>query len=218
MRILLLRFAALIAAAGVCTTAQADFTNGNFETGNLAGWTITPTANGQSPTQTVVQWDIDFGGPLPTSFVGRFNVGQVTFQSGVPAGIELTQSLNLISGITYTIGFDWSAHRDTTTGGNAQGGIFDLIVNGTSIANAAAGSTSASTPKWGNITMTYTATFTGAHVIGARITRPFTVPGDLWQSVDNFTLTSPIPEPSTFGLWGSIAVLGALMRRRATAR
>lgn len=216
MRKLLLVVLLFVASAGLGRDAKADFTNGNFETGNFTGWTITPTTNGQSPTQTVLLWDIDFGGPLPTSFVGRFSVGQVTFQSGVPAGIELTQSLNLMAGVTYTIGFDWSAHRDTTTGGNAQGGIFDLIVNGNSIANAQAGSTSSTSPKWGNLTTTYTATFTGAHTIGARITRPFTVPADLWQSVDNFTLSSPIPEPGAACVLGVLVALGVVSRRRTS--
>jgi len=43
-------------AALMClaVTAQADvITNGDFETGDLSGWTVRPTANGQTCPQQV---------------------------------------------------------------------------------------------------------------------------------------------------------------------
>ncbi|HMP80129.1 MAG TPA: PEP-CTERM sorting domain-containing protein [Pirellulaceae bacterium] len=191
----------------------ADFVNGDFETGDLTGWTITPTTNGQTLIQTVVQWDIDFSGPKTSSFVGRFQVGQVTFQSGVPAGIELTQNLNLLVGVPYTISFDWSAHRDTTVSSNAQGGIFELIVNGNVIAFGAAGSTSSTTEKFGTVVGGYVPSFTGLHTVGVRISRPFLPAGDVFQSVDNFAISSPIPEPGT-GIAILVTLAGLMSRRR----
>jgi hypothetical protein len=222
MRKMLMYLVLAVAAIGFGRTAVADFVNGSFETGNLSGWTISTTPNGVTLAQTVVLWDIDFAGPRPTSFAGQFAVGQLVAQFGVPEGIELTQNLNLISGETYTIGFDWSAHRDDpNAGNNFEGGIFDMIVNGNSIANAAAGSTGPSTPRWGSMSADFTATLTGAHTIGARITRPFRVPpngmvpASLFQSVDNFVLTPAIPEPSTCWILGWFAAAGLIMRRRS---
>jgi hypothetical protein len=224
MKKMLMFLVLAVAAIGFGRNAAADFVNGNFETGDFSGWTISTTPNGVTLTQTVVLWDIDFAGPQPTSFAGQFAVGQIISQPGVPEGIELTQSLNLISGETYTIGFDWSAHRGSTAStNNAQGGIFDIIVNGSSIANAAAGLIGPSTPRWGSLSTNFTATFTGAHTIGARITRPFRVPpngmvpADLFQSIDNFVLTAAIPEPGTVCVLGWLAVASLLARRRSSA-
>ncbi|HMO13277.1 MAG TPA: PEP-CTERM sorting domain-containing protein [Pirellulaceae bacterium] len=198
-----------------CVTglAQADFVNGGFESGDFTGWTITPTANGQTNVQTVVLWDIDWGGPLPPSLVGRFQVGQQVFQSGVPAGIELTQSLVLSAGVEYTFSFDWSAHRATTASANTQGGIFDLIVNGNVLASAAAGPTSSTTQNFGNISVAFTPLVSGNYDVGARITRPFTVPADLFQSVDNFSATA-IPEPTHTLIFGLVCLALNVRRQR----
>lgn len=195
--------------------ASAQFTNGGFETGDFTGWTVTPTSNGRTSLQQVVAFDIDGAGGLGSSLSAQFSVGQVVFASGVPAGIELTQSLNLVASVQYTFSFNWAATR-TTTSTNAQGGIFDLIVNGTSLANAAAGSTSSTNPHYGALSAVFTPTTSGAHAVGARIQRPFTVPTDnsLRQNVDNFTM-SAVPEPASMAALAMGAA--ALLRRRRRA-
>jgi uncharacterized protein (TIGR03382 family) len=204
---------AVMVAAGAAS-AQT-FVNGNFETGNLSGWTVTPTANGQTRIQDTFLYDIDGGGPLGPSQVARFAVGQVAFQSGVPAGIELTQSINLAGGTAYVISFDWSAYRESSTVSNAQGGIFDLIVNGVAIASGVAGSTSLGTPRFGSVSGNFLAPANGGYSVGVRITRPFTPPDTggpitLFQAVDNFTI---IPAPGALALMGLAGLAGTRRRR-----
>src|SRR5688572_684715 len=101
---------AALMIAGLASAASAQFVNGDFETGDLSGWTVGFTANGTTTIQEVVQYDIDGPGPLGTSFAGRFRVGSVVFVGGVLEGIELTQPLTLNSGVAYTFEVDVTAN------------------------------------------------------------------------------------------------------------
>ncbi len=215
MRSSTLRITLAISAICAVAAAQAQiFINGNFESGNLSAWNIANTANGQSPLQTTVQYDIDGAGPRPINWAAKFNVGQVTFTPGVPEGIELTQSLTLTAGLQYYFDFDWSVRRDIATN-NAEGGIFSLIVNGNAIAFQGAGATTGTTPIFGHVTGIFTPTSTGAYTVGARIARPFTPGGSLHQYVDNFATTVAVPEPATMAALG--LGIAAMLRRRKKA-
>jgi hypothetical protein len=200
---------ALFAAALPALAVSQSFVNGNFEGGSLDGWTLTPTANGQTLTQDVQMFDIDGPGPLGASLAGRFQVGQVTFTSGVQAGISLTQTLNLLSGVEYVFSFNWAAWRLEGQASNAQGGVFSLVVNGDIIATQEAGSTSGSLPRYGFLETPFTPTATGNYEVGIRITRPFTPAANLFQYVDNVQV---VPEPATMAALALGA--GALVRRR----
>ena len=201
-------------AAGLLipAAANAQFTNGGFESGDFTGWTITPTSNGTTTVQQVVSFDIDGPGPLGSSLSAQFSVGRTSGTTTGNHGIELTQMLSLVGGVQYTFGFNWAATR-TTSSTNSQGGIFDLIVDGTSLANAAAGSTSSTAPHYGSLSANFTPGSTGSYSVGARITRPFTVPSPatLFQNVDNFSMLA-VPEPATLAVLGLGAA--AMLRRR----
>lgn len=198
------------AAMGVVAGANAQmFINGNFEAGDLSFWNIATTTNGQTASQSVVQYDIDGPGTQPTNFAGRFQVGRITTATAT-GGIELTQNLNLIGGWQYYFDFDWAVQRTGSTN-NAEGGIFSLIVNGTAITTQAAGPVTGTTPIYGHVTGIFTPTTSGSYTIGARIVRPFTPPADMYQYVDNFAVTAIVPEPGTMAV---IALGGAFLARR----
>ena len=195
-------------SACFCAANAQSFVNGNFETGNLSGWTVTPTSNGTTDVQDAVQYDIDAGGPLTTNFAGHFAVAEVNFDS-TQQGILLTQYMTLSSGIQYTFDFDWAAQ---TTGSNAEGGVFSLVVNGSAIVTQSAGNIGA-TPIVGHITALFTPTSTGSYVVGSSITRPWQSPGNLFQYVDNFNVSSPVPEPASL-LVIALGAAGFAVRRR----
>lgn len=206
-----LRILSIGLVIGIVGSANSQmFFNGNFEAGNMSAWTVGATPNGLTGSQSVGLYDIDGPGTRPTNFAAQFEVGQITFNSGVPAGMQLTQSLSLTAGYQYYFDFDWSVHNAGTLG-NTEGGIFSLIVNGTSISSQAAGSIGAGVKAYGHVTGIFTPTSSGAYTIGGRIERPFTLPGSLLQYVDNFAVTAIVPEPTSLAV---LALGGAFLSRR----
>ena len=197
-----------VLALGLVASASAQFINGDFETGDLSGWTITPTSGGTTNLQTVADIDIDGPGALGISKAGQFSVGRQTGVSTGDHGIMLTQMMTLTAGVTYTFEFDWAATRSVTNS-NTQGGIFSLIVDGAALATQSAGATSGTNPRFGHIVADFTPNTSGDYSVGAMIVRPFTIPSPttLFQSVDNFSVDA-VPEPTTMAILGvGIAVL-----------
>jgi hypothetical protein len=182
-------FAFLAALASAPALAQS-FTNGNFETADLSGWSVVNTANGVGAPGSATMYDIDGSGPLGSSYAATFQVGQASFSVGDQEGVELTQMLTLTAGTTYTVDLDWSAFRATPTQ-NAEGGIFSVIVNGTIQGQAEVGNIAGPfpNPANGHLTAHFTAAASGPAAVGIRITRPYLSPGDLSQYVDNVVLT-----------------------------
>lgn len=198
--------AAVVALCGVAS-GQNLFTNGDFETGTWAGWSVKGTQNGQTLIQDTVMYDIDGAGPLKPSLAGRLSVGQITFQSGVWEGVTMSQSLNLTAGQQYVFDFDVSAWN--TGANNAQGGNFELMVGSTVLSSWSAGSIANGQQLYSHLSGQYTPAAGGQYEVGLRITRPYIAPTavTLFQLVDNAVA---IPEPATLGL----LALGLLLRRR----
>ncbi len=210
------RLFAIVFTAALAGAAHAQFVNGNFETGNFTGWTLGLTSGGATAVQQVIDFDIDGPGPIGISKGAQFSAGRAAGVTTGEHGVTMTQVLNLVGGTQYTFEFDWAATRTPGQGNNAEGGIFALMVNGIEVNRSAAGATSAALPKYGHHVGLYTPAANGAYTVGVWIIRPFTIPSPtaptLFQTVDNFTMNPPVPEPA------SLAVLGlgaaALLRRR----
>lgn len=208
MRIGIIRTTLLVASVTVVASASANlFTNGDFETGNLSGWTINPTANGMTAVQDVQVFETVLGVP---SRAGHFRVGQVTFSSGIQEGIELVQMLNLNAGTLYSFSYNVAANN-SGSGGNAQGGVFTAVVNSAFVGSTfTAGSINGGQTIRGIVTGSFTPTTSGTYSVGLRMTRPFTTgTTTLHQYVDNATA---VPEPATMAVLG--LGVAALARRR----
>jgi len=205
MRSVIVGMAALLCLA---VAAQADvITNGGFETGDFTGWTVRPTANGQTTVQDVIMYDIDGSGPYGESLAARFCVGEVNHYSQWE-GIELVQDVSLVGGTEYTFDADVSAWSQNPYN-NYDGGKFELILDGAVLDTWNAGYIEINQKLYGHVSGTYTPGASGPYEIGMRITRPWTPPTYIYQLVDNFT---GIPEPATLTLL-ALGGLTALRRR-----
>lgn len=210
-----------IVTSGLCIlvlagSAWAGLINANFETGDLTGWTVTLTPNGATAVQDAALFDIDGSGPIETSYAARFCAGKAVFL-GENGGIELTQTLHLVAGTTYRLYYDFAVANVNTNPaiGSIDGcGIFDLIVDGQSLAHYEVGELLTGESAYGALSANFIPNLSGEYTIGARITRAWRPPNPymgqlpLFQYVDNFY----VPEPASL----TLLALGALasLRRR----
>lgn len=177
---------ALVAMASGSAQGQNLFTNGDFSSG-FFGWTQRTTANGVGLPGFVVNFQTNLS--LPVSPAARYVVGQRVYRIGQREGVELVQYPNLLSGDTYSITYDWAAvsHPQFI---NGEGGIFEILVDGQSIAYDSVGIIPSNTTIRRTLTIQFTAQRTGVHEVGARISRPHTVDAvSPTQYVDNFSMT-----------------------------
>lgn len=194
--------AAIAVMGGLARPAQAQnlFTNGEFSSG-FTGWTQRTTANGVGLPGYV--WNFQTNLNLPASPAARYVVGQRVYYIGQREGVELVQYPNLQNGATYEVTYDWAAvaHPQYI---NGEGGIFEVLVDGQSIAYDHVGIIASGTTVRRSLTVQFTAQSGGAHEVGARISRPHTV--DQYsptQYVDNFSLTQVGGAPLTLRVSGS---------------
>ncbi len=177
----------LLCAAG---PAQANLlTNGDFETGNLGGWTVRLTPNGNTFVQQVLPYDIDGPGHLGSSLAANFWVGQLAFMSGAWEGVEMVQNLSLTGGTQYTFDADLSVFRGGTVN-NASGGKFEVIVDGAVLATWDSGGIIAGVPEFSHLTTNFTPAVSGTFEVGLRITRRY-LATDVQQYVDNVVFDAP---------------------------
>ena len=197
-------FFGLVLAAGLASTSNAGFVNGDFETGDFTGWDIGFTPNGMTAYQSVDLFDMGYG----ESYAAGFAVGEIDFD-GTEQGVILTQNMYLAGGVTYDLGFHAAAWRPYG-GGNYDGGTFWLIVDDYVVDYWASDYINGGDPPLTNsVDGQYTPASSGNYDVGVMITRHYIIPGDLiYQYVDDFYIT---PAPGALALLGLAGLIG---RRR----
>ncbi|MGB0564230.1 MAG: PEP-CTERM sorting domain-containing protein [Spirulinaceae cyanobacterium] len=171
------------------TPAQATvLVNGDFETGDLSGWTVFNTTNGTIgqpffPT-LVPEADIFATGGEQTMAV---HVGQASFMPGQPAGGGLFQTVNLAGG-NFELVADIAALNDSF---NASGGLFSLLFDGQVIAEHNFSSVLANRLSQKTLRGTVFDVLPGEHEVRLQVQRPYQQNAQTpRQYVDNIALRS----------------------------
>jgi hypothetical protein len=200
---------ALLAVFAAQASATNLLVNGNFSSGDFTGWTIGNTSNGT--------WGQGFpvvtGWPLGGGNAAQGEVGEVNFTGQYEGGI-LSQSFNSGAGAA-TLSFDWAAMGDGTNQ-NADGGLFELILDGSILAQYDVGTIGPN--DLFNGTLTANANLTaGNHTFEIDVLRPYisVAGGTPYQYVTNADVEGTVPEPGSLILMGSgVLGLAGILRRK----
>jgi hypothetical protein len=210
MRFAVISFVLLLASAA---GARAGLINGDFETGDLTGWTVFDTTHGGTNLADVTLFDTAVPGNL--SDAARFQVGQTSGTIGIggsPEGAGIFQTITLNSG-TLNISVNVAESASST---NGDGGTFELLLNNVVVASAAFGIVGPGTER---TTLTYSGTVNaGSNIIAVDARRNFgnAAPNEPDQYFDNVAISgTAVPEPSTaaIALTGAAALLAIRPRR-----
>jgi PEP-CTERM motif len=189
--------AALIAGAGFCASAHADFTGPTAP----ANWTIVNSG-------TLI-------GPSPTLGAAVFSPTQLVLSGsntladdlGCTGGVysvlgPCRTSATFAAGGTFS--FNWSYL--TADGAGPAGDIFGVVVNGVF--------TQLSDPG-GAVAQSGTASFAASSSFGWFVNCTDCIGGAATATISSFAIAQAVPEPSTYALMLSgIGALGLLVRRK----
>ena len=159
-------------AGGMLHAEAVPLANGDFETGDLTGWTPFTTANGTlgPDMPQVVMFDMN-GTP---SYAAKFQVGQVEYTPDAYEGGGIYQNVDLPAGQYEITG---SAEIASSFEGpgvrNDEAGRFELLVDGTVVATHVFGPIAANETKRSTLMATVSVDVGGYHEIRFRITRPY---------------------------------------------
>jgi hypothetical protein len=173
-------------------------TNGDFQTGNLTGWTTYTTATGTNGIgyPAVTLFDVTGGG---SSNAATFQVGMASGTAGTSdyEGGGIYQMVTLAAG-SVTMSFDWA---ETWIGesSNVSAGRLQLLLNGLAIATQPDQSINGEQVLRGNLSGTGTAT-AGSNEVRIQITRNYnSVSFTPLEYIDNVTASgaTTVPEPGS---------------------
>jgi hypothetical protein len=210
---------AVVATVLFAPAASANLlTNGNFETGNLSGWTNFTTTNGTLGVSNVASFNTTGGG---ASLGAQFGVGQVSFQSGVHLGGGIFQNINVGAAGNIDLGLDIASFAPSSF--NGSGGRIALLFDGVQVDNHDFGSISGGNTERASLAASFITT-AGLHELRILVTRPFTRNSSTpRQFIDNVTAIGPgapppptqVPAPGSLALFGlGLAGLGFARRRK----
>ncbi len=190
----------LMAAVSTVAYAQNVLINGDFETGDLTGWTWKPDPGSEPLMVATVAT-----GPWNT-YAFRVNPGHDG--SGGDKGGTLTQAIYLQGGQNYNITGDL-AIQNLRTGVNVDGGRITLFIGTTQLHQFNVGEIQPLTTLFDTINVNFVPPVSGQYELSLRFTRMWrnSTPS-IYHWADNLVV---VPEPGALVL---LAAGLALLRRR----
>lgn len=206
--VLLVLVSLLVLAAGQASASNL-LVNGSFQSGDFTGWTLGTTSNGTAGTG----FPIVTGWPLGGMNSAKYEVGEVNFD-GTFQGATLSQDFTSAGGMA-TLSFMWAAQGDGIHQ-NADGGLFELILDGTVLASYDVGTIGPNDLFNGSLSDTLNLS-AGNHTFEIDILRPYvSQQGNTpYQYVTGADVEGQVPEPGPLMLLGSgvVGMAGVLRRK-----
>jgi hypothetical protein len=223
-----LRFFGIVAAILAPTIASGTpLLNGNFETGDLTGWSEFRTENGllwggrfSESHPHIVLFDVDGDGV--ESYSVELNVG--TMSPGDWEGGGIRQEVLLQGGDLHILA-DIAMHPPDSD--NADGGLVELLFDGITVDQHDFGDVGQGFTERASLDASLTVASSGLFEIAIRVTRPWgTNASDLkpirtpFQYIDNVRLSgTAVPEPSAGTLLGlGLLLMAGWYRQRTGSR
>jgi hypothetical protein len=191
--------------------------NGDFQTGDLTGWSVFTTSNGSNGEglPNVVSFDtLNDGSP---SLAAHFAVGEIdTTHFGTSAdnaGGGLSQTIFLSPG-TYIFSVAFAGVNDDSVAGQAELGVFTLLLDGSALQTVDLGYAGPSQELFGSFDVTVPVTNGPSHSLAVQITRPYGGGVGVAEEYLDDISVSAVPEAGSLALLLSGASALVAMRRR----
>ncbi len=216
-----------LAAAALAITAPAAaatnlVTNGSFESG-FAGWSLSNLGGGTAPV--VIAYGTSAGyptgafgeaiGPNSVASISPDAVGRklAYFSSDTANPDTLSQTIALVAGKTYNLGFDYYAPANGIR--NPNDATLRFRINGTQVGSTLTAGSVSGTPgqTWFNFNTTFVAAASGPATLALDFRGLGVTAADF--GVDRVYATAAVPETSTWAMMiVGFGAVGSVVRRR----
>lgn len=177
-------------SVAVARPAAAQLVNGDFETGDLTGWSsfLTPNGTIRAGFPIVTPFDTTGSG---VSNAMKIRIGQIAFVPGTPAGGGIQQDFVLANPGDFTASMDVAAALEQNFG-NTQPGKFELLIDGQvlDVADFNGQTILPGDVFRGSLSGQANGLAAGMHTLQVRITRASLDTREVYQYVDNVTLAA----------------------------